>query len=86
MTSALRQAFERLLAAGREVGERTVKVAGDDEVRSQAKQAASSLNGALSATVDLIGEQIAGLFSRADKENGSSQIPRSDPPADDARQ
>ena len=83
MTSALRQAFERLLAAGREVGERTVKVAGDDEVRNQAKQAASSLNGALSATVDLIGEQIAGLFSRADKET-PTRIPRStadDPPS-----
>ena len=86
VTNALRQAFERLIAAGREVGERTVKVARDDEVKSQAKQAASSLNGALSATVDLIGEQIGGLLSHAGKENAPTKTPRSDPPDDDARQ
>ena len=71
----------RLIAAGRDVGERSV--AGDDEVRSRARPATPSLNGTLSATVDLIGEQIVGL-GPAD-ENASTKIPRCDSP-DDARQ
>jgi hypothetical protein len=85
-TGALREAFERLIAAGREVGERAANVARDDEVRAQAKVAGASLNEALSATVDLIGGQITGLFKRNGGDNASTKVARSDPPADDARQ
>ncbi len=45
--AAFRQAFERVVAAGREVGDRAVDVARDDDVKVQAKRAASSLNDAL---------------------------------------
>jgi hypothetical protein len=62
----LREAFERLVAAGRDVGERTIDVVRDADVNAQAKQAASSLNDALSATVDMIGREVAGWFGRAE--------------------
>jgi hypothetical protein len=63
--AALREAFDRLVAAGRELGDRATDVARDDVVKAQAKRAASSLNDALSATVDLIGDEVGGLFKRA---------------------
>lgn len=64
---ALREAFERLVAAGRDVGQRAVDVLRDDDVKTQARQAATALNDALSATVDLIGREVGGLFGRGDK-------------------
>ncbi len=60
----LREAFERLVAAGREVGQRAVDLVRDDDVNAQARKAASSLNDALSATVDMIGREVEGLFGR----------------------
>ena len=84
--AALRDAFEQLVTAGRELGDRTAEVVRDDEVRSQAKRAAASLNDALSATVELIGEQVTGFFKRppdaAPRE--PREVPPSTPPADDA--
>lgn len=62
----LREAFERFVAAGRDVGQRAVDVVRDAEVNTQAKHAASSLNDALSATVDMIGREVAGWFGRPD--------------------
>jgi hypothetical protein len=84
--AALRDAFDRLVAAGRELGDRAADVARDDDVRAQAKRAATSLNEALSATVDLIGEEVGGLFRRSKGDDSSAEIPASEPPADDARQ
>ena len=65
--AALRLAFERLVAAAREFGDRAGDVARDDDVKAQAKQAAASLNDALSATVNVIGEHVGGLFKRPGK-------------------
>jgi hypothetical protein len=84
--AALRDAFDRLVAAGREFGDRAADVSRDDDVRAQAKRAASSLNEALSATVDLIGEEVGGLFRRSKGDDSSHEIPASEPPADDVRQ
>ena len=44
--AALRDTFDRLVAAGRELGDRAADVARDDDVRAQAKRAAASLNDA----------------------------------------
>jgi hypothetical protein len=74
---ALRDAFERLVAAGRDVGQRAVDVLRDRDVNSQAKQAAMSLNDALSATVDLIGREVGGLFRR--EPSGSDAVTGDDP-------
>jgi hypothetical protein len=60
----LREAFERLITAGRDVGQRTVDVVRDAGVNEQAKLAASSLNDALAATAELIGHEVAGWFGR----------------------
>lgn len=78
--AALRQTFDRLVAAGRQLGDNAVNVARDDDVKAQAKRAAASLNDALSATVDLIAEQVGGLMKRPDKRGSTPE-----PPADDAR-
>ena len=62
--TALKDAIDRLVAAGRELGDRATDVARDDDVKAQAKRAATSLNDALSATVDLIGDEVGALFKR----------------------
>ena len=94
--AALRDAWERLVAAARDVGERTADVARDDELREEAKKAASKLNDALSATVDLIGDRVGGLFKRSDDTaetpapptppGPAGEVPASAPTSDDARQ
>lgn len=84
--AALRDAFDRLVAAGRELGDRATDVARDDDVRAQARHAAASLNDALSATVNLIGEEVGGLFRRSKGDDSPHEVPASEPPADDARQ
>jgi hypothetical protein len=83
--AAFRQAFERLLEAGRELGARAAEVARDDDIRAQAKRATSTLNEALTATMNFLGEEVGGLFRRT-KGDDATEIPASEPPAEDARQ
>ena len=75
--AAFREAFDKLVAASREFGDRAVDVARDDEVKAQAKRVAASLNDAVSATVDLIGEHVDGLFNRPTGEDATSAGPAS---------
>ena len=84
--AAFRQAFERLVAAGRELGARAAEVARDDDIRAQAKRATSSLSDALSTTMNFLGEEVGGFFKRTKGDGDSTEIPTSEPPADDARQ
>jgi hypothetical protein len=84
--AALRDAFDRLVAAGRELGDRAADVARDDDVKAQAKRAAAALNGALSSTVDLIGEEVGGLFKRSKGNDATPEIAASEPTETDARQ
>lgn len=60
----LRAAFDRFVAAGRELTDRVADVATDAEVKSQAKHAAASFEGALTVTVDLIAQQVNALVGR----------------------
>ena len=60
--AGVRAAFERLLAAGREFGDRIADVVAGDEVRAQAKQTGKRLNDAMATTADLLGEQVRGAF------------------------
>jgi hypothetical protein len=76
--AAMREAFERFVAAGRDVGQRAVDVLQDDDVKAQAREAATALNDALSATVDLIGREVGGLFGRGDK--GADETRQTDDP------
>ena len=84
---ALRAAFDRLIAAGREFGDRAVDVARDDDVKAQAKRVAASLNDAVSASVELLGEHVDGLFNRSKGNDPTPEVPppntRPTKPADD---
>jgi hypothetical protein len=84
--AAFRQAFERLVAAGRELGARAADVARDDDIRAQAKRATSSLSDALAATMDFLGEEVGGFFRRTKGDGDPPEIPASEPLTDDARQ
>ena len=75
---ALRESIDKLLAAGREFGDRAVDVARDDDVKAQAKRAAASLNDAVSTTVELIGEQVGGLFYRSKGDDPTPEVPASE--------
>jgi hypothetical protein len=71
-TAALREAFDQLLAAGRQFGDRAAALVRDDEVKAQAKHVATALNSALEATVDQIGDEVRGFFKgrRSDDDAG----------------
>ncbi len=77
---ALRAAFDKFVAAGREFGDRAVDVARDDDVKAQAKHVSASLNEAVSATVALLGERADGLFNRSKDDDPTSGAPSSDTP------
>lgn len=61
-TAALREAFEQLLAAGRQFSDRAATLVRDDAVKTQARQFATSLNHALEATFEQLGEEVRGFF------------------------
>ena len=84
--AAFGQAFERVVAAGRELGARAADVARDDDIRAQAKRATSSLSDALSTTMNFLGEEVGGFFKRTKGDDDPTEIPTSEPPAEDARQ
>lgn len=77
---ALRAAFDKLIAAGREFGDRAVDVARDEDVKAQAKQVSASLNEAVSATVALLGEHVDGLFNRSKGDDPTFDAPSSNTP------
>ncbi|MGI9053749.1 MAG: hypothetical protein ACR2HQ_14070 [Ilumatobacteraceae bacterium] len=84
--AALREAFDRLVSAGRDFGDRAADVARDDDIKVQARHAAARLNDALSATVDTIGEHVGGLFKKSTGGDRSAKVPATEPVSDDARQ
>src|SRR3954447_2314544 len=61
------EAFEQLGTALKELGRKLTGVVNDEDLRDQAKQAAQSLDGALSKTVDTVGEQVDTLVRRVTK-------------------
>ena len=73
----LRAALDKLVAAGREFGDRAVDVARDDHVKAQAKRVSASLNEAMSATVELLKERVDGLFNRPKGNDPMSEPPSS---------
>jgi hypothetical protein len=75
----LRAAFDRFVAAGRELGDRLAGVGRDDEVRTRARDASQKLDDALVATVDLITNRLSGLVGRSGRERTTTD----DTPGDD---
>jgi hypothetical protein len=81
--NALKEAFDRFVEAGRELGDRATSVARDDEVKAEAKRAAASLNDALAKTVDLITDQVGGLFRKGQGAKPAEPRPEPEPPTDE---
>jgi enamine deaminase RidA (YjgF/YER057c/UK114 family) len=61
------EAFEQLGTALKELGKKLSGVVNDEDLRDQAKQAAASLDGALSKTVDTVGDQVDSLVRKVTK-------------------
>jgi hypothetical protein len=61
--AALREAFEQVREAARDINDRTIGAVRDDVVADHVKQAARALTEAVSATLETIGQQIGGLFT-----------------------
>jgi hypothetical protein len=61
------EAFDQLGAALRELGKRLTGVVNDEQLRGQARQAADSIDEALSKTVDTVGDQVDTLVRRVTK-------------------
>ena len=74
----LREAFERLVTAGRDVGQRSIDVLRDADVNAQAKDAARALNDALSATVEMIGNEVGQWFGRSDNSSAPTSAAEED--------
>jgi hypothetical protein len=74
---AFREAVDRLVAAGRDLGDRAADVARDDDVKEQAKQAAANLNDAINVTVNLIGDQVTGFLNRKKQAPPDREVPGS---------
>jgi hypothetical protein len=72
--AALRAALDSLIAAARDVGERAVDIVKDPEIKAQTKQAIESLNTALTATADQVGDDVRGLLKRANR-SGAAEPP-----------
>ena len=70
--AALREAFDKVLAAAQELGERAASVVRDPAVKEQTTLVARSLNDALTVSVDQLGDEVGKLLKRA-KGAGSSE-------------
>lgn len=80
--SGVRAAFERLLAAGREFGDRIADVVAGDDVREQAKQTGQRLNDAMNTSADLLGDQLRGVFKGVGRRSDPVDTVAGESPAD----
>jgi hypothetical protein len=62
---ALRDAFDKVMDAVRDLGDQASTVVKDPDVRAHTRDVAQSLNAALSATVDRIGGEVDALARKA---------------------
>ncbi len=63
--AALREAFDKIVTAAQELGERAASIVHDPAVKEQTTLVARSLNEALTASVDQIGDEVGRLLRRA---------------------
>lgn len=81
-TADLRSAFDQLLAAGKAFGDRLTGVVRDDDLKSQARQIGTSINDAIEATLDQIGQEVRGFFKPGRKGDDAAGPVDVDVPAD----
>jgi hypothetical protein len=73
------EAFEQLGTALKELGRKLGGVVNDEQLRDQAKQAAQSLDGALSKTVDTVGDQVDSLVRKVTKRTPKAAVDDTSP-------
>jgi len=61
-TAALREAFEQLIAAGRDLGDKVTGIVRDDALKGQAREVGTSINHALEATINQITGEMRSFF------------------------
>ena len=61
-TAALREAFEQLIAAGRDLGDKFTGIVRDDALKGQAREVGTSINHALEATINQITGEMRSFF------------------------
>lgn len=61
-TAALREAFEQLIAAGRDLGDKFTGITRDEELKGQARNVGTSINQALEATVNQLTGEMRAFF------------------------
>ena len=61
-TAALREAFDALIAAGRDLGDKVTGLVRDDALKGQARDVGTSINQALEATVNQITGEMRSFF------------------------
>ena len=74
--AALREAFEKIVTAAQELGERAASIIRDPAVKEQTTLVARSLNDALTASVDQLGDEVGKLLKRT---KGASSQPHDEP-------
>ena len=79
--AALREAFDNIVAAAQELGERAGSVVRDPAVKEQTTLVARSLNEALTASVDQIGHEVGRLLKRTKGAAASEPHDEPEPPA-----
>jgi hypothetical protein len=79
--AALREAFEKVVAAAQELGERAASIVRDPAVKEQTTLVARSLNEALTASVDQIGDEVGRLLKRTKGAASSEPHDEPEPPA-----
>jgi hypothetical protein len=74
----VRATLDRVVDAGRDLGEKIVGTVADEDVKSQARQVLHALNEALSATVEIVGEQLSSVVKRSPARSRESASPDSE--------
>ena len=77
--AALREAFEKIVTAAQELGERAASIIRDPAVKEQTTLVARSLNDALTASVDQLGDEVGKLLKRT---KGTSSHDEPEPPTE----
>ena len=79
--AALREAFDKIVEAAQELGERAASIVRDPAVKEQTTLVARSLNEALTASVDQIGDEMGRLLKRTKGAPSSGPHDEQEPPA-----
>ncbi|MFV0307019.1 MAG: hypothetical protein ACK5OX_04675 [Desertimonas sp.] len=79
-TAALREAFEQLLAAGRDLGDKVTGITRDDRLKGRARSVGTSINHAVEATINQITGEMRSFFKGSTGDDASPDATGNDGP------